>query len=409
MYQRMPQLVSMNPVKQAVPRLKIPEAILEGHAEAYMNDGKTIEAQFGTFSYPAPGHSQVKMYYKYGGSHIGTMVDTNRYARMYASENLEFVVNQSIWFEGEAKFADVILPACTNFERWDIGEFANPGGYAEHAFTQCNHRVAVMQHKCIEPLGESKSDFQIFLELAERLGLGNAFSEGSSEIEWCRRLFEATDLPRVTSWKDFIRKGYYVDPAATRRRSATRCRTTGSPRTGSKTCPNSARCPATTRTSGSAACRRRPAAWSSSRRSLKRFDPDDPERPPMMTWRESWEGPHTTGLFEKYPLQLITPHPRFSFHTHHDGKGGALNDVTDHRIEIDGYHYWIARINPADAEARGIKQHDVIRLLQRPGRRALRGRHHRAGAARPGALLRVVGGLRPHGRCPATPTTGAAA
>ena len=43
------------------------------------------------------------MYYKYGGSHFGTMTDTNRYARMYRSDNLEFVVNQSIWFEGETK------------------------------------------------------------------------------------------------------------------------------------------------------------------------------------------------------------------------------------------------------------------------------------------------------------------
>ena len=106
------------------------------------------------------------------------MTDTNRYARMYRTDKLEFVVNQSIWFEGEAKFADVILPACTNFERWDISEFANCGGYIQHAFTQCNHRVAVMQHKCIEPLGESKSDFQIFLDLAMRLGLGTMYAEG---------------------------------------------------------------------------------------------------------------------------------------------------------------------------------------------------------------------------------------
>ena len=48
------------------------------------------------------------------------MNNTNRWVKMYQSPNLEFVVNQSIWFEGEAKFADVILPACTNFERTDI-------------------------------------------------------------------------------------------------------------------------------------------------------------------------------------------------------------------------------------------------------------------------------------------------
>jgi trimethylamine-N-oxide reductase (cytochrome c) len=86
-----------------------------------------------------------------------------------------------------------------------------------------------------------------------------------------------------------------------------------------------------------------------------------------MTYRESWEGPHTTELFGKYPLQLITPHPRFSFHTHHDGKRGALNNISDHRILVDGYYYWIARINPADAEARGIRHHDLIRLFNDRG------------------------------------------
>jgi molybdopterin guanine dinucleotide-containing S/N-oxide reductase-like protein len=366
MYQRMPQLVSMNSVKQTVPRLRIPEAIMDGHAEAYVNDGKTIESQFGRFAYPAPGHSPVKMYYKYGGSHIGTMVDTNRYARMYASENLEFVVNQSIWFEGEAKFADIILPACTNFERWDIGEFANPGGYAEHAFTQCNYRVAVMQHKCIEPLGESKSDFQIFLELAERLGLGNAFSEGSSEIEWCRRLFEATDLLRVTTWKKFLRKGYYVVPPLPEgQRDAVSYNWFAEDRL--KDVPELSPLPGDYTEEWRRGLQTQSGRLEFESSSLKRFAPDDPERPPIMTYRESWEGPHTTELFKKYPLQLISPHPRFSFHTHHDGKNGALNEISDHRVLIDGYHYWIARLNPEDANARGIRQHDLVRLFNDRG------------------------------------------
>ena len=80
---------------QVVPRLKIPEAILDGHCEAYPTDAKSIEGQFQRYEYPAPGHSEVKMYYKYGGSHFGTMTDTNRFARMYRSDKLEFVVNQS--------------------------------------------------------------------------------------------------------------------------------------------------------------------------------------------------------------------------------------------------------------------------------------------------------------------------
>src|SRR5262247_1592822 len=93
-------------------------------AEGYPWVGKSIEHQFAKFSYPAPGHAPVRMMYKYGGSILSTMNNTNRWVRMYQSPNLEFVVNQSIWFEGEAKFADVILPACTNFERVDISEWA---------------------------------------------------------------------------------------------------------------------------------------------------------------------------------------------------------------------------------------------------------------------------------------------
>ncbi len=100
--------------------------------------------------------------------------------------------------------------------------------------------------------------------------------------------------------------------------------------------------------------------------SLKRFG-QDPERPPVNKYIPSWEGRGTAALFAKYPLQLLTPHPRYSFHTKGDGKDSVLNDIVDHRVLIDGYHYWVARINPADAEARGIKHHDLIRLYNDRG------------------------------------------
>jgi molybdopterin guanine dinucleotide-containing S/N-oxide reductase-like protein len=366
LYQRMPQLLSMNTVAQAIPRLKLPEAVLEGKADGYVSDPKSIDKQFLRFGYPAPGHSPVKVYYKYGGSHLGTMTESGRYARMYRSPALEFVVNQSIWFEGEARFADVILPACTSFERWDIGEFANAGGIAEHSFIQCNHRVAVMQHKCIEPLGESKSDFQIFLELAERLGLGSPFAEGSDELEWCRRLFEATDLPKVTSWKKFLRKGYYViPPPAEPLRDPVSYRWFAEGRL--KDTPELAPLPADYTEEWHRGLQTQSGKLEFESSSLKRFDRDDPERPPLMTYRDSWEGPATTELLSRYPLQLVTPHSRYSFHTHHDGKHGVLNEVGDHRILVDGHHYWMARLNPVDAGSRGVRDNDLIRLYNDRG------------------------------------------
>ena len=143
-----------------------------------------------------PGHAPVRMMFKYGGSILSTMNNTNRWVRMYQSSNLEFVVNQSIWFEGEAKFADVILPACTNFERVDISEWAGLGGYGHHGQQQLNHRVIIFQAPAIAPLGESKSDFWIFNEICKRLGLANYFSEGVNEIDWVKRLYLASDMPQ---------------------------------------------------------------------------------------------------------------------------------------------------------------------------------------------------------------------
>jgi len=366
MYQRMPQLPTLNTVYQRVPRMKIPEAILDGHCEGYPTDPKTIEGQFLKFDYPTPGHAPVKLYYKYGGSHFGTMTETNRYARAYRSENLEFVVNQSIWLEGEAKFADILLPACTSFERWDISEFANCGGYIQHSFTQCNHRVAVLQHKCIEPLGESKSDYQIFWDLTKRLGLSAPFSEGMSELDWCRRLFDATDLPNHISWKDFLKKGYFViSPPPEKLRDPVSFRWFAEDRP--KDTPELAPLPGDYTEQFGRGLQTQSGKLEFECSSLKRFDPHDPERPPISKYIPAWEGHHTTALYEKYPLQLISPHPRFSFHTMGDGKDSIVNDVKDHRVLIDGYYYWIVRINSQDAADRGIGHHDLVKVFNDRG------------------------------------------
>ncbi len=94
--------------------------------------------------------------------------------------------------------------------------------------------------------------------------------------------------------------------------------------------------------------------------SLKRFASDDKELPVIPKYIPSWEGCHTTDLYQKYPLNLISPHPRYSFHTMFDAKDGTINDVKDHRVLLGGYYYWIVRINPLDARARGIEHHDLV-------------------------------------------------
>ncbi len=359
-YLRMPHILSMNPVKQMVPRQRLPEAIIEGKATGYLWDGTSMEAQFAPFEYPMPGFSKIHMLYRYGGSSFGTIVDSSRFAAMYRHPSLEFVVNQSIWNEGEAQFADIILPACTSLERWDIGEWSNCAGYVHHLQWQLNHRMILMQHQCIEPLGESKSDYQIFLDILTRLGLGAVYSEGCSELDWCKRVFDSTDLPAHISWGEFVRRGYYVvapEPEATRDPVNFRWYAEGR----RKDAPEAMPLP-----SQYAEEYGRGVETASGRiefipTSIQRNDPDNPERPALNRYIPSWEGPRTAELFQRFPLQLISPHSRYSFHTYNDGKG-ATCDIEEHRLEVEGRYYLLARIHPGDAAARGIRHHQLVRL-----------------------------------------------
>ena len=60
---------------------------------------------------------------------------------------------------------------------------------------------------------------------------------------------------------------------------------------------------------------------SSSLTRLEKTGTIDPERPALgAQYLDSWEGHKTKELVAKYPLQMISPHPRWSFHTLADGK-----------------------------------------------------------------------------------------
>jgi trimethylamine-N-oxide reductase (cytochrome c) len=365
-YTRMPHAPTLNPVKQIIPRQQLPEAILEGKCTGYMWDGSSMEAQMFPFSYPAPGHSKIHMIYRYGNSTFGTISDSSRFLESYRHPSIECVVNQSIWMEGDAKYADIILPACTSFERWDIGDWAGCSGYIHHNHSQLNHRMVVLQHKCIEPLGESKSDYQIFLDILNRLGLGTMFSEGCSELDWCKRVFESTDVAKKISWKEFVKKGYYVvppEPEATRDPVAMRWFAEDR----HKDMPEPLPFPAQFGEEMAKGLETQSGKIEFVSSSLKRLQPAVPERPPLNKYIPAWEGPHSTDLYAKYPLLMVSSHPRYSFHTYGDAKNSTVNDVVDHRVNIDGYFYWVMRINPADADKRGIKHRDLVRVFNGRG------------------------------------------
>jgi trimethylamine-N-oxide reductase (cytochrome c) len=100
---------------------------------------------------------------------------------------------------------------------------------------------------------------------------------------------------------------------------------------------------------------------------IARIGDDNPERQALNRYLPSWEGRTTTGLLARYPLQMVSTHPRYSFHTYGDGKDSAINDIPAHRVRVGDHFYWVMRLNPDDAAARGIRQHDLIRVFNDRG------------------------------------------
>ena len=354
------KLSLQNKTKQRLYRPTVPDAILTGKEEFWGEGfcGQSLEQQFVHNVYPMEGHSKVRMFYRYGGSFMGTMTDTSKWVRMYQSSELDFVVNQDCWYGGEARYADIILPACTNLERNDIGEWAAPGGYTTNAQIGLNYRVIVRQQKCVEPLGESKSDYEIFTLLADRLGKKELYTEGNTEDDWARLFFESSDIAKSISWEDFDKKGYYLVPVPDNYKPTPALRwfaegraadtpDTGNPKRGT------AKAHELGTYSGKLefACE-----------SLRKNMPEDTERPIVPHYIASWEGYQSEG-YKKYPLQIISPHPRFSFHTHYDNHASWLNEIPLHRVEKDGYFWWPVRINPVDARARNIGGGDIVELF----------------------------------------------
>ncbi len=364
-YQRMPHVVSMNPVKQLIPKQQIPEAIIDGKAEGYLWDCTSQEAQFTPVKYPAPGHSPIHMIYRFGGSIFSTGTKSGRWVDAYRHESIECVVNQSIFMEGEALFSDIILPACTNFERWDIGEWSNAGGYGHHSFESLNHRVIVLQHKCIEPLGESRSDYQIFSDLLERFDLGQVFTEGCGELDWCKRVFDSSDLPDKISWKELCKKGYYiVPPEKEELRPPLAMNWFAEGR--KKDLPEAMPLPSQYADKFGEGLQTPSGKFEFVPTTLRRMEEQQPDRPAVNRYSPSWEGPHTKELADRYPLQMVSSHSRYSFHTHADNTP-YTDQITDHRAFVDGHYYWLLRMSPKDAEDRGIQDRDLVKVFNDRG------------------------------------------
>lgn len=79
---------------------------------------------------------------------------------------LDFLVVMDRFMTQDALYADIVLPACTGYETTSYQRF--------HNFIQ-------LRQKLIDPIGESKNDYLMYAELAERLGLEGIYPRTEKE------------------------------------------------------------------------------------------------------------------------------------------------------------------------------------------------------------------------------------
>jgi anaerobic selenocysteine-containing dehydrogenase len=87
-----------------------------------------------------------------------------------ALKNLDFLMAADLFMTPSAALADLVLPAATNMEFNEIGQYGLPHGYI------------LARPKIVDPPGECWSDMKIFNELGKRLGLGKYFWD---DVEMC--------------------------------------------------------------------------------------------------------------------------------------------------------------------------------------------------------------------------------
>ena len=123
---------------------------------------------------------------------------------MQAWQRPETVIVHEIFWTPTARYADIVLPATTTLERNDIASSSD--------------RYMFAMHQAIEPVGEARNDFDIFADLAGRLGFRDDFTEGRSEMEWLRHLYEIVRQQAARhgierpDFETFWEQGYIADP-----------------------------------------------------------------------------------------------------------------------------------------------------------------------------------------------------
>jgi formate dehydrogenase major subunit len=130
------------------------------------------------------------MYLK--GEEMG-IVDSNLNYVHAAYEKLDFFVVQDLFLSKTAEYADVVLPASPSLEK-------------EGTFTNTERRIQRL-YQVLEPLGDSKPDWKIIMEIANKLGAGWDYKHPAdimSEAAMLAPLFAGVNYERLEGYKSLL-------------------------------------------------------------------------------------------------------------------------------------------------------------------------------------------------------------
>jgi trimethylamine-N-oxide reductase (cytochrome c) len=242
------------------------------------------------------------------------------------------------------RYADIVLPACTDFERNDFSMLGCGGLYIPYSGS-ANHQIGIYHKKCIEPLGQSMSDLEIYYGFAKKLGIYEELSEGNTEEGWIRKLFEASSLPKYIGYEEFKKKGYYIFQFPEKYEPTPALRWFYE--------------------EGDGLCTPSGKIELYSKVLADFYGENNPEIAPVPKYVEPKDG-RNSPLAKKYPLIIFVPHPKFRFHTMQENSTW-LRKL--HKMKgPDGREYEPAWISTADAKARGIKHSDIVMVFNDKGK-----------------------------------------
>ncbi len=311
-----------NPVKAAIPTFLWTEAVVRGR-ELGPAEGLRGAARLDT---------GIKLIYAVASNAlINQHANVNRTAAILRDERLvEFLVVQDNFLTPSARFADLVLPACTQLETWGVEDGWKYG------------EEVLLMPPVEKPPGEARSDYRICADLAARLGFGDAYTEGRDERAWVAwaldRLREARypGLPALEAFEQG-NTGVHAEPVTRPVVAFSDFRKD----------PAAAPLPTA---SG------RIEIFSAALHALGR--PAD--IPAIPKYLEEWESPFGPEA-KKHPLQVIGIHTLARVHSTMAGVDW-LEEAFPQRLSI----------NPVDADSRGIANGDEVRVFNDRGETRLR-------------------------------------